>query len=93
MRDGLHEFLGCCEGESVVLGNLRGGRAGNAEGLAFAGKLRDQANGVSASRVDSSPGEKQIAYERIAKITFPIWMYVSVTGVVIYGMLYGFPRP
>ena len=25
---------------------------------------------------------------RMAKITFPIWLYVSVTGVVIYWMLY-----
>ena len=25
---------------------------------------------------------------RIARITFPIWLYVSVTGVVIYWMLY-----
>ena len=25
---------------------------------------------------------------RIAKCTFPIWMYVSVTGVVVYLMLY-----
>ncbi len=25
---------------------------------------------------------------RIAKITFPIWLYVSITGVVIYWMLY-----
>ncbi|OGW84577.1 MAG: hypothetical protein A3C35_05200 [Omnitrophica bacterium RIFCSPHIGHO2_02_FULL_46_11] len=25
---------------------------------------------------------------RIAKITFPVWLYVSVTGVVIYWMLY-----
>ena len=25
---------------------------------------------------------------RIAKITFPIWLYVSVTGVIIYWMLY-----
>jgi len=24
----------------------------------------------------------------IAKITFPVWLYVSVTGVVIYWMLY-----
>lgn len=28
------------------------------------------------------------AHRRIAKITFPIWMYVSVTGVLIYLMLY-----
>jgi uncharacterized membrane protein YozB (DUF420 family) len=27
-------------------------------------------------------------HRRIAKITWPIWMYVSVTGVVIYVMLY-----
>ncbi len=27
-------------------------------------------------------------HRRIARITFPIWMYVSVTGVVVYLMLY-----
>lgn len=27
-------------------------------------------------------------HRRIAKITFPIWLYVSVTGVIIYWMLY-----
>jgi uncharacterized membrane protein YozB (DUF420 family) len=27
-------------------------------------------------------------HRRIAKWTWPIWMYVSVTGVVIYIMLY-----
>ena len=30
-----------------------------------------------------------IQHRRIARWTFPIWMYVSVTGVVIYWMLYG----
>jgi protein SCO1/2 len=30
-------------------------------------------------------------HRRIAKITFPIWMYVSVTGVIIYVMLYHWP--
>lgn len=30
-------------------------------------------------------------HKAIAKITFPIWLYVSVTGVVIYGMLYHWP--
>ncbi len=33
------------------------------------------------------------AHKRLARITFPIWMYVSVTGVVIYGMLYHWPWP
>lgn len=27
-------------------------------------------------------------HRRIAKITWPIWMYVSVTGVMVYLMLY-----
>jgi len=32
--------------------------------------------------------ERFDAHRRIAKITFPIWLYVSVTGVIIYLMLY-----
>jgi putative membrane protein len=28
------------------------------------------------------------AHKRIARWTFPIWMYVSITGVLIYLMLY-----
>ena len=27
-------------------------------------------------------------HRRIAKITFPVWLYVSVTGVLVYFMLY-----
>ena len=30
-------------------------------------------------------------HRRIAVITFPIWVYVSVTGVIIYVMLYHWP--
>lgn len=29
-----------------------------------------------------------VRHTRIARITFPIWLYVSVTGLVIYGMLH-----
>jgi uncharacterized membrane protein YozB (DUF420 family) len=29
-----------------------------------------------------------VRHRRIARWTFPVWMYVSVTGVVIYFMLY-----
>jgi uncharacterized membrane protein YozB (DUF420 family) len=32
--------------------------------------------------------EKYDLHRRIARWTFPSWMYVSVTGVVIYVMLY-----
>ena len=31
------------------------------------------------------------AHRRIAKITFPFWLYVSITGVIIYFMLYHLP--
>jgi len=27
-------------------------------------------------------------HQRIARLTFPLWLYVSVTGVVVYWMLY-----
>lgn len=30
-------------------------------------------------------------HKRIAKVAFPVWMFVSVTGVVIYFMLYHWP--
>ena len=29
-----------------------------------------------------------IEHRKIAKFTFPVWMYVSVTGVIVYVMLY-----
>ena len=28
-------------------------------------------------------------HRRIARVTFPIWVFVSVTGVIVYLMLYG----
>jgi uncharacterized membrane protein YozB (DUF420 family) len=33
--------------------------------------------------------ERFAAHRRIARWTFPIWLYVSVTGVIVYWMLYG----
>jgi protein SCO1/2/putative membrane protein len=30
-------------------------------------------------------------HKRLARVTFPIWLYVSVTGVIIYFMLYHWP--
>jgi uncharacterized membrane protein YozB (DUF420 family) len=33
------------------------------------------------------------AHRRLGRITLPIWLYVSVTGVVIYLMLYGLDAP
>jgi len=38
--------------------------------------------------------DRRAAHRRWAKWTFPIWLYVSVTGVVIYVMLYHvYPSP
>jgi protein SCO1/2 len=33
------------------------------------------------------------SHARVARLTFPIWMYVSITGVLIYLMLYQLPIP
>ena len=32
--------------------------------------------------------DRRTAHLRLARVTFPIWLYVSVTGVLVYGMLY-----
>jgi putative membrane protein len=32
--------------------------------------------------------DRRTSHKKWAKITFPIWLYVSVTGVVVYFMLY-----
>lgn len=32
--------------------------------------------------------DERARHRKIARITLPLWLYVSVTGVVIYGMLY-----
>lgn len=30
-------------------------------------------------------------HRRVARVAFPIWMYVSVTGVIVYAMLFHWP--
>jgi uncharacterized membrane protein YozB (DUF420 family) len=37
--------------------------------------------------------DRRAAHLRWARWTFPIWLYVSVTGVAIYAMLYHLPPP
>ena len=41
-----------------------------------------------ATTVTRALRERFDAHRRIARITLPLWTYVSVTGVVIYWMLY-----
>lgn len=38
--------------------------------------------------------DRRAAHRRVARWTFPIWLYVSITGVVVYLMLYQiYPPP
>jgi uncharacterized membrane protein YozB (DUF420 family) len=38
--------------------------------------------------------DRRRAHVRLARWTFPIWLYVSVTGVIVYVMLYVlYPAP
>lgn len=38
--------------------------------------------------------DRRAAHRRVARWTLPIWLYVSVTGVIIYAMLYHiYPAP
>lgn len=32
--------------------------------------------------------DRRVAHRRLAKVTFPVWLYVSVTGVLVYLVLY-----
>lgn len=32
---------------------------------------------------------RRLAHREIARWTYPVWLYVAVTGLVVYGMLYG----
>ena len=36
--------------------------------------------------------ERFESHRKIAKITLPIWAYVSVTGVIVYAFLYHWPK-
>ncbi len=35
--------------------------------------------------------DRIVEHRKIARITIPLWLYVSVTGVVVYVMLYAIP--
>ncbi len=45
---------------------------------------------ITLSRALSGKFDK---HRKIARWTFPIWLYVSVTGVIVYLMLYQFANP
>ena len=43
--------------------------------------------GDSASRIETTNLYRE-KHRRLARWTLPIWLYVSVTGVIVYVMLY-----
>ncbi len=95
-------FLGCYLAYHVALHHYTGQRGKPFEGT---GAVRTFYFGMLGSHVVLAAAvpwlalvtiarglrEEWDAHRRIARITFPIWLYVSVTGVMIYGMLYHWP--
>jgi uncharacterized membrane protein YozB (DUF420 family) len=43
---------------------------------------------LAAATIYTGLSDRRLAHRRLAKWTFPIWLYVSVTGVIVYLMLY-----
>src|SRR6266700_6502765 len=70
VRNRLDELFCGSASYGVVLGDLRSRRAGDSKGLALTSKLRHQADGLRASCVNRSSGEKQIPHKSISKIAF-----------------------
>jgi uncharacterized membrane protein YozB (DUF420 family) len=48
---------------------------------------------LAAANIYLGLADKRRAHRRLARWTFPIWLYVSITGVVIYWMLYHLYAP
>lgn len=55
--------------------------------------LQTETTGASGEGDPAAPQRARYRqlHRSLARITFPIWMYVSVTGVVVYVMLYHLP--
>ena len=47
---------------------------------------------IAGEGIASLSGRKLHAHRRIAHYTYPVWLYVSITGVIIYFMLYHWYR-
>ena len=43
---------------------------------------------LAAANIYLGLADRRTGHRRLARWTFPIWLYVSITGVVIYWMLY-----
>jgi uncharacterized membrane protein YozB (DUF420 family) len=86
-------FLACYVYYHLHVGSVRFARSGAIRGLYFAILLTHTALAAAvpplvAVTLSRALRERFDAHRRIARVTLPIWAYVSVTGVVIYWMLY-----
>jgi putative membrane protein len=61
--------------------------AGERDSPLFAAEGRQQ-GGAKAREKGTVPADYRARHRRLARWTYPIWLYVSVTGVVVYVMLY-----
>lgn len=48
---------------------------------------------LAAATIYLGLSDRRSAHRRLARWTFPIWLYVSITGVVVYTMLYQLYSP
>lgn len=48
---------------------------------------------LAAATIVAGLRDRRRAHRRLAKLTFPIWLYVSVTGVLVYLVLYWWCLP
>lgn len=54
--------------------------------------LAPVATGLALATIYQAARKNWPTHRRLARITFPLWLYVSVTGVIIYYMVYHLPR-
>ena len=86
-------FLGCYVAYHLAVGSVRFRGQGTARAVYFAilgshSLLAAAVVPLALVTLWRALGGRFEAHQRIARITLPIWAYVSVTGVVIYWMLY-----
>jgi uncharacterized membrane protein YozB (DUF420 family) len=82
-----YRALGCCNGAGDAAAQMAA--AQNRRGLAHFAESAKQNVPVPLSADGFAISAKyREKHRRLARVTFPIWLYVSVTGVLVYVMLY-----
>jgi uncharacterized membrane protein YozB (DUF420 family) len=86
-------FLGSYLGYHFNVGSVSFQKQGAVRTAYFAFLLTHTVLAVAAAplaiaTLSRGLGSRFEAHRRLARVTFPIWIYVSLTGVVVYLMLY-----